>query len=151
LDIDSREALIMAINDYEGAVVLISHDRHIIETCVDRLWIVANGTVQPFEGDMDEYTDLVLGRSKPMRKTEKVATDAPKREKLAAPVLKKKIQELDIKIMKVKDKLVVLDQVLADPRIYVDEPKKAAEFGKLRAKFSKDLESHEDEWLALSE
>ena len=63
LDVDSREALIHAINDYEGAVILISHDRHIIETCADRLWLVANGTVKPFDGDMDDYTDFILGRN----------------------------------------------------------------------------------------
>ena len=153
LDIDSREALIHAINDYEGAVVLISHDRHIIETCVDRLWIVNNGTVQPYDGDMDEYTDLVLGRNKPRKavKVEVVAVAAPTKPKLAAPILKKMIQELDIKIMKTKDKLVVLDQVLADPMIYKDEPKKAADYGKLRTKFAKELDVFENEWLELSE
>jgi ATP-binding cassette, subfamily F, member 3 len=153
LDIDSREALILAINDYEGAVVLISHDRHIIETCVDRLWIVNNGTVQPYDGDMDEYTDLVLGRNKPRKaaKVEAVAAPIAQKPKLAAPVIKKMIQELDIKIMKAKDKLIVLDQVLADPMIYKDEPKKAADYGKLRTKFAKELETFENEWLELSE
>jgi ATP-binding cassette, subfamily F, member 3 len=150
LDIDSREALILAINDYEGAVVLISHDRHIIETCVDRLWIVNNGTVQNFDGDMDEYTDLVLGKARP-RKAEKIEVTTIKKPKLAAPVLKKMIQELDIKIMKTKDKLVVLDQVLADPAIYKDEPKKAADYGKLRVKFAADLDVLENEWLDLNE
>jgi ATP-binding cassette, subfamily F, member 3 len=150
LDIDSREALILAINDYEGAVVLISHDRHIIETCVDRLWIVNNGTVQGFDGDMDEYTDLVLGKARP-RKAEKVDAVVATKPKIAAPQLKKLIQELDIKIMKLKDKMIVLDQVLADPMIYKDEPKKAADYGKLRTKFAKELETFENEWLELSE
>jgi ATP-binding cassette, subfamily F, member 3 len=150
LDIDSREALIMAINEYEGAVVLISHDRHIIETCVDRLWIVNNGTVQGFDGDMDEYTDLVLGKARP-RKAEKVEAAAVQKPKIAAPLLKKMVQELDVKIMKMKDKMIVLDQVLADPMIYKDEPKKAADYGKLRTKFAKDLEVLENEWLELSE
>jgi ATP-binding cassette, subfamily F, member 3 len=150
LDIDSREALIMAINEYEGAVVLISHDRHIIETCVDRLWIVNNGTVQGFDGDMDEYTDLVLGKARP-RKAEKVEAAAVQKPRIAAPLLKKMVQELDIKIMKMKDKMIVLDQVLADPMIYKDEPKKAADYGKLRTKFAKDLEVLENEWLELSE
>jgi ATP-binding cassette, subfamily F, member 3 len=150
LDIDSREALILAINDYEGAVVLISHDRHIIETCVDRLWIVNNGTVQGFDGDMDEYTDLVLGKARP-RKAEKAEAIAVHRPKIAAPQLKKMIQELDIKIMKMKDKLIVLDQVLADPMIYKDEPKKAADYGKLRTKFAKELDVMENEWLELSD
>jgi ATP-binding cassette, subfamily F, member 3 len=152
LDIDSREALIHAINEYEGAVVLISHDRHIIETCVDRLWIVNNGTVQPFDGDMDEYTDLVLGRNKP-RKAAKVEAvlEVKQRPKIAPQQLKKMVQELDIKIMKLKDKMIVLDQVLSDPLIYKDEPKKAADYSKLRVKFAAELDQLENEWLELSE
>ncbi len=64
LDIDSRRALIEALNDYEGAVILISHDRHLIEATVDRLWLVNGGTVTTFEGDMDEYRDLIVTSGK---------------------------------------------------------------------------------------
>ena len=60
LDIDSRAALIEAINDYPGAVILVSHDRHLIEACADRLWLVANGRSSPFDGDLDDYQQLVL-------------------------------------------------------------------------------------------
>jgi ATP-binding cassette subfamily F protein 3 len=67
LDVDSREALVQAINEYEGAVILISHDRHLIETCADRLWLVASGTVKPYDGDMDEYGAFVLGRPPPVQ------------------------------------------------------------------------------------
>src|SRR5205085_39016 len=55
LDIDSRAALIAAINAYPGAVILISHDRYLLDACADRLWLVAHGTVTPFEGDLDDY------------------------------------------------------------------------------------------------
>src|SRR4051794_37210861 len=61
LDIDSRAALIEAINDYPGAVILVSHDQHLIEACADRLWLVGEGTVAPYEGDLDDYRRLVLG------------------------------------------------------------------------------------------
>src|SRR5882672_2073302 len=61
LDIDSRGALIEAINDYSGAVILVSHDRHLLEACADRLWLVADGAVKPFDGDLDDYRRLVLG------------------------------------------------------------------------------------------
>ena len=64
LDVDSREALIHALNEYEGAVILISHDRHLIEACADRLWIVANGTVTPYDGDMDELSQRAAGRAR---------------------------------------------------------------------------------------
>src|SRR5207253_2758191 len=60
LDIDSRAALIEAINDYPGAAILVSHDQHLIEACADRLWLVGDGTVAPYEGDLDDYRRLVL-------------------------------------------------------------------------------------------
>ena len=62
LDIDSRAALMEGINDYPGAVILVSHDRYLIEACADRLWLVADGTVTPYEGDLDDYRRQVLGR-----------------------------------------------------------------------------------------
>src|SRR5256885_7285538 len=61
LDIDSRAVLIEAINDYPGAAILVSHDRHLIEACADRLWLVGDGTVAPYDGDLDDYRRLVLG------------------------------------------------------------------------------------------
>lgn len=73
LDIDSRQALIQAINEYEGAIILISHDRHLLETCVDRLWLVNDGTIKPFEGDLDEYTKLILEKARADRKAAAVA------------------------------------------------------------------------------
>ena len=157
LDVDSREALIMAINDYEGAVVLISHDRHIIETCVDTLWLVHDGTVKPFDGDMDEYTDLVLGRTA-AKKPERAAAVAtgfaptPKpKQRLMTPALKKQLQELDLKMLKIKDKIIVLEQALSDHTIYAQEPKKAADFARLKAKFESELEREENHWLELQE
>ena len=65
LDIDSRGELIEAINDYEGACIIVSHDRRLLEACVDRLWLVADGTVKPFDGDVADYGRFVLGQSAP--------------------------------------------------------------------------------------
>ncbi|MBC8038738.1 MAG: ATP-binding cassette domain-containing protein, partial [Rhizobiales bacterium] len=148
LDVDSREALIHAINDYEGAVILISHERHLIETCADTLWLVHGGTVKPFDGDMDDYTDLVLGRSRAIREPVK---EAPTRAKAATPALKKKIFNIDLSIIKLRDKLEVLDRALADTSLYVQEPKKAADFAKLRLKLAADLETQETLWLEAHE
>ena len=64
LDIDSRRALLDALNDYEGAVILITHDRSLIELVADRLWLAADGHVKPFKGDMDDYARFVLDRAK---------------------------------------------------------------------------------------
>ena len=60
LDIDSRAALIEAINDYPGAIILVSHDRYLLDACADRLWLVADGKVTPFDGDLDDYRRRVL-------------------------------------------------------------------------------------------
>ncbi|MGA2126718.1 MAG: ABC transporter ATP-binding protein, partial [Xanthobacteraceae bacterium] len=64
LDIDSRRALLDALNDYDGAVILITHDRSLMELVADRLWLAAGGTVEPFDGDMDDYAGFVLDRVK---------------------------------------------------------------------------------------
>ena len=65
LDIDSRRALLDALNDYEGAVILITHDRSLMELVADRLWLAADGHVKPFDGDMDDYARFVLDRARP--------------------------------------------------------------------------------------
>ncbi len=65
LDIDSREALVEALNDFQGAVILISHDRHLIEATVDRLWLVNDGAVPTFDGDLDDYRDAGRRRAEP--------------------------------------------------------------------------------------
>ncbi|MGH6855578.1 MAG: ABC transporter ATP-binding protein, partial [Aestuariivirga sp.] len=139
-------ALIHAINDYEGAIILISHERHIIETCADTLWLVHDGTVKPFDGDMDDYTDLVLGRSRAPREVLPVK-ETPRRVNGVTPALKKKIQGIDVTILKIKDKLDVLDRALADQSLYSQEPRKAADFAKLRVKLAADLEAQEALWL----
>src|SRR5262249_33821081 len=59
-DVDAREALIHALNEYSGAVILVSHDRHLVETVADRLWLVADGTMRPYEDDLEAYRRLVL-------------------------------------------------------------------------------------------
>src|SRR5690606_14653233 len=79
LDVDSREALIRALNEFEGAVILISHDRHLVEASADRLWIVRDGTVASFDGDMDSYRNLLLAeRSARNRERTKDAGSEPR-------------------------------------------------------------------------
>ncbi len=153
LDVDSREALIMAINDYEGAVILISHDRHIIETCVDTLWLVNDGTVKPFDGDMEDYVRLVLDKARQNRRVEKAASakplpEAPKEApRPSAAAVQKAVDKIDRKMEDIRGKIAILDEALADPAIYSEEPKKAGDFTKLRAKLTADLEDLENQWL----
>jgi ATP-binding cassette subfamily F protein 3 len=155
LDVDSREALIHAINDYEGAVILISHDRHIIETCADRLWLVANGSVKPFDGDMDDYTDFILGWAPQKRETAPPLAPAkvtpPPHVKGNPAAVKKKIQEIGLKMSKIQEKIEVLDRALQDNQLYIADPRKASDFATLRAKLGRDLEVQETAWLEAQE
>jgi ATP-binding cassette subfamily F protein 3 len=159
LDIDSRRALIEALNDYEGAVILISHDRHLIEATVDRLWLVNNGTVSNFEGDMEEYRNLIVSSGK--KKEEKVEltedlsskadqrkANAEKRASLAP--LKKKINEIEAVTAKLEKLIKALDKELGDPALYEKTPAKAAQKAKERGEAAAKLSSAEEEWLMLS-
>jgi len=160
LDIDSRAALIEAINDYSGAVVLVSHDRFLLEACVDRLWLVANGEVNPFDGDLDDYRRLVLGRSAGSAPERNDAPDArmsradlrraaaEKRGELAP--LKRRIDELDKTIAELAKKIGEIDAALADPNLYGGDPARVSSLGKERAAAVSELAAAEDRWLALS-
>ncbi len=161
LDIDSRRALIAALNDYEGAVILISHDRHLIEATVDRLWLVNNGTVSPFEGDMEEYRSLIVssGKKKDEKdKPEPVADQASKADqrKLAAErraslaPLRKKINDIEAETKKLEKLIATLDTELGDPALYEKSPAKAAEKVKQRGEAAARLSAAEEQWLELS-
>jgi ATP-binding cassette subfamily F protein 3 len=161
LDIDSRRALIAALNDYEGAVILISHDRHLIEATVDRLWLVNNGTVSPFEGDMEEYRSLIVssGKKKDEKdKPEPVADQASKADqrKLAAErraslaPLRKKINDIEAETKKLEKLIATLDTELGDPALYEKSPAKAAEKVKQRGEAAAKLSAAEEQWLELS-
>ncbi len=84
LDIDSRRALLDALNDYEGAVILITHDRSLMELVADRLWLAADGTVTPFDGDMDDYAKFVLDRARQGARPSQVGGSAKKAKRAKA-------------------------------------------------------------------
>ncbi|CTQ54144.1 putative ABC transporter ATP-binding protein YheS [Roseibium album] len=162
LDIDSREALVMALNDFQGAVVLISHDRHLVEACADRLWLVAEGKVEPYDGDMEDYRRLILqGPEAVQRARDKAAEEAAKasgqiKRREAAQKrgqlkpLKQKIDATDKEIRRLQDKIRKLDTALADPGFFTREPERATKFTKERAFCEKKLGKAEEEWLELS-
>ncbi|EGE55254.1 UNVERIFIED_ORG: ATP-binding cassette subfamily F protein 3 [Rhizobium esperanzae] len=159
LDIDSRRALIEALNDYDGAVILISHDRHLIEATVDRLWLVNGGTVTAFEGDMDEYRDLIVASGKKKEEKPQPADDATSKadqrklnaEKRASLTpLKKKINEIESLTAKLEKQIQALDAELADPALYEKTPSKAAEKAKQRGEAAAKLAAAEEDWLMLS-
>ena len=159
LDIDSRRALIEALNDYDGAVILISHDRHLIEATMDRLWLVNNGTVSNFDGDMEEYRSIIVSSGKkkdekpeviedPTSKADQRKANAEKRAVLAP--LRKKINDLESLTAKLEKQIQALDAELADPVLYEKFPAKAAEKVKQRGETAAKLSTAEEQWLDLS-
>ena len=160
LDIDSRAALIEAINGFAGAVILVSHDRYLLEACADRLWLVQNGGVAPFEGDLDDYRRLVLataddegqdGASKSDERRSRAETRRAAAERRAelAP-LKRRIAALEAEMAKLGKRVGEIDQTLADPKLYERDPARAAKLAKERADAAAALAGAEEQWLELS-
>jgi ATP-binding cassette, subfamily F, member 3 len=157
LDIASRQALLEAINDYEGAVVLISHDRFLVEACVERLWLVAGGTVRPFDGDLDDYRKVVLGGETGADttapgarggKTRRRREAAGKRENLAP--LRKQAEALEARMQKLTTAIAKVDAALAAPDTFRKEPTRAAELARMRAEAVVALAKVEEDWLQVS-
>ena len=149
LDIQAREALVEALNDYQGAVILISHDRHMVELTADRLWLVANGKVTSFEDDLDEYQRLTLserargGSGGKSRKNER-RDGAQKRGSLGP--LRKRAQEAEALVTRLTDEKASLEKELAAPETYSDK-KKAAELSRRQGELASRLAAAEDQWL----
>ena len=169
LDVDSREALVMAINDYDGAFILISHDRHLVETCADRLWLVADGTVAPYDGDLDDYRKWLLDparRVKPMSEDglddgEAAAAPRPSNDKKEArriaaqkreqnAPLKKKAQALEKEVEKLQAEIARLDAKLANSAAFEGKPDEASKVAKTRADALRALAKAEENWLEAS-
>ena len=161
LDIDSREALVHALNDFEGAVILISHDRHLLEASADRLWLVVDGTVKTYEGDLDEYRQFILSANKQQKKSsdkksENTGSSAADKRKSAADrraqsaPLRAKVKELEKAMKVLEKKLELADEKLSIPNLFQDYPDKATELSKIRARLEREMEAAEEEWLDVS-
>jgi ATPase subunit of ABC transporter with duplicated ATPase domains len=164
LDVDSREALVHAVAEYEGAVILISHDRHLIEACADRLWVVRDGTVKSYDGDMDSYRSDLLAERGVANKARGAAnrTETPRagradarraaadRRASLAP-LKKAMQAAEKKVEKLTADIARLDARLADAEFYARDPQSAQRAAIERGQLAKQLAEAEDEWLSASE
>jgi ATP-binding cassette subfamily F protein 3 len=158
LDIDSRGALIEAINDYPGAVILVSHDRYLLEACADRLWLVASGKVKPFDGDLDDYRRLVLA-DRGGGASEAKASRAPSRSDIRRAAAEKRVQTAPLRrrvaraeaeIARLARELARLDAKLADGNLFARDATKAAALAKARADTATALAAAEEEWLAAS-
>ena len=154
LDIDSRAELIRSLNNYEGAVIVISHDRNLLEAVVDRLWLVDSGKVEPFEGSLDDYRVLQLEKTKADKKQKPKEENTRKRNrqdrakalKELAP-LKRKTETLEKQVAEAQTKLAQIDTRLASENLFTTNPEEAVELGQTRAKTEALIETLELEWL----
>jgi ATPase components of ABC transporters with duplicated ATPase domains len=159
LDVDAREALVRALNAFEGAVILVSHDRHMVELAADRLVLVDGGTAANYDGSMEDYIDFVLGRNQPKSDTKqgkaanKAARKSGKEAQEELKALRRKVNETQTRMTRLQKDVAALDAALADPAAAAGPLKGLAlgELGKRQAAVSRDLETAEIEWLEASE
>jgi len=158
LDIDSRAELIKSLNAYEGAILVISHDRNLLESVVDRLWLVNGRTVTAYEGSLEDYRLLQLEKTRSEKRSDKANTnskkqsrqDRAKSQKAIAP-FKKKADELERKIEEAQDAIEDIDKKLAVTDLFTTNPEEAVRLGQLRAKVDKLIESLDVDWLGALE
>jgi ATP-binding cassette subfamily F protein 3 len=161
LDIDSRRALLDALNDYEGAVVIVTHDRSLMELVADRLWLTADGTIRPFDGDMEDYARFVLDRAKaaasadgeprpaagPSQRDQRRAS-AEARQRLSP--LKKQVEAVEKRMESLTAQISRLNQALSDPALFANGAR-LAELGRERARAEEALAAAEAEWMERAE
>jgi ATP-binding cassette subfamily F protein 3 len=160
LDIDARDELLEALNEYEGAVILISHDRRLVEGAADRLFLVADGGVKIYDGDIDDYKRQVLsansGRnesprssSAPPTKADQRRIAAERREKLKP--LKSKMENAEQEVTSLQARLEELDHALAAPNLFAKDPVKGESLSKARAETIAKIAAAEAEWVEAAE
>ncbi len=162
LDVDSRQALIQALSAFEGAVILVSHDTHLIELTADRLWLVADGTVSSFDGDMDDYRKLLLEQRRQERTRQR--EDKPQRDEVvskkdkrraaaearaAVADLRKAAKQAEAKLEKLNRQKADLEKKLADPEVYEGPTAKLQDLQIKFGQIKQAIAEAEDHWLEL--
>ena len=152
LDVDAREALVQALNDFDGAVILISHDRHMVELTADRLVLVDDGLAKDYAGSMEDYIDFVLGRNQP----KEPGSAKPKKDKRgsakdreALRLARSNASASEKEVTRLQDRLAKLDRALADPE--GPSGTSPADLMRDRAKVAEKLEEAELQWLDAQE
>ena len=155
LDMETREALVEALAEYSGAVVLVSHDWHLVELVADRLWLVEAGTVQPFEGDLDAYRERLLDREEGQGSAAALAADSrrtARREaaerRLAMEPLRRKARLAEAAAARLTAERQALDRSLAAPEAFGRRGAAFEEALKRRAELARLIEEAEAEWFA---
>nr|WP_315457185.1 ABC-F family ATP-binding cassette domain-containing protein [uncultured Sphingorhabdus sp.] len=157
LDVDAREALVQALNEYEGTVVLVSHDRHMLELTADRLVLVDNGTATEFSGTIEDYTDFILGKGPAKEKVSKADRKEDKKAQAAAREaqgnLKRDVSDAEADLAKLEVVLSAIDRAMFDPASAANEYKNLTmgELSQRRGKIIAAQEAAEARWVAASE
>src|SRR5690606_10026795 len=162
LDMDTRDALVQAVNEFKGAVILVSHDRHMAEACADRFWLVADGTVKDFDGDLDDYARYLADKRRAAAtvklkdggNSETSAADRKAERKQAAAArqalapLRIAVQSAEKALARLNAEKMRLDATLADPDTYTTmTPAKLAELQKQHGEIVRKIEAAEETWL----
>ncbi|MDX1710817.1 MAG: ATP-binding cassette domain-containing protein [Rhodovibrionaceae bacterium] len=162
LDIDSREALVHALNAFDGAVVLVTHDPHLVELVADRLWLVADGRAEPYEGDLDDYRRLLLERRRDQRNREaerspgaaesKTASRKDERRakaeaRQAIAPLKKAARAAEERLERLHGEIDEIERQMADPSLYDGNPQRLTDLQIRHAELKDAVEKAEDAWL----
>ncbi|MFN3620202.1 ABC-F family ATP-binding cassette domain-containing protein [Sphingorhabdus sp.] len=157
LDVDAREALVQALNEYEGTVVLVSHDRHMLELTADRLVLVDNGTATEFSGTIEDYTDFILGKGPAKEKVSKADRKEDKKAQAAAreaqAKLNRDVSDAEADLAKLEVVLGAIDRAMFDPASATNEYKDLTmgELSQRRGKIIAAQEAAEARWVAASE
>jgi len=157
LDIDSRAALAEAINEFPGAIIMVSHDRYLIEACADQLWVVADRTVTDYDGDLDDYRRTVLSargarvasRERGSERGVRSDTNSSRPKEKRTP-LKQRIAEAEAEMTRIGGIIAKIDAALALPDLFTRDPKQAAQLSKARASAADALTRAEEAWLSAS-
>ncbi|MET0905498.1 MAG: ABC-F family ATP-binding cassette domain-containing protein [Tardiphaga sp.] len=153
LDIDSRAMLAEAINEFPGAVIMVSHDRYLIEACADQLWVVANKTVTSFDGDLEDYRKQVMqirDPRTPARERTAATEDKPARAKEKRSSPRQQVAEAETEMARITGIIEKIDAALTLPDIFTRDPKQAAQLTKARAAAADALARAEEQWLSAS-
>ena len=157
LDVDAREALVQALNEYEGTVVLVSHDRHMLELTADRLVLVDGGTATEFSGTIEDYTDFILGKGPAKEKVSKADRKDDKKTAAAAreaqAKLKRDVNDAEADLAKLEVVLSAIDRAMFDPASAANEYKNLTmgELAQRRGKIVAAQEAAEARWVAAGE
>ena len=161
LDLDMREALADALADFDGALVLVSHDRHLLGMVCDSFWRVADGMVESFDGDLEDYARWLRARgAAPKKNAEAAATpieSAADRRRAAAAqrenekVTRQRVKKIETRVAAIDEELTTLEQKLADPETYNGPTAQLMKLGQRQAELRKEKETLEAEWLQLYE